>query len=215
MLGALLGVTVGAAVGVSVACTWNKCSTGKNKMELDNSGDRPVLVGDAETLLQEEQFKRNIQFVGEESFSKLANSKIVIVGLGGTGSHAAHLLARSGVGFIRMVDFDQVSLSSLNRHAVATRADVGKSKVEVMKEHLMKTVPACVCECVQDIFTKDNGRRMFLCSNPTVEGSTEDFRPDFVVDCIDNVETKAFLLALCHIENIPVITSCGAGKFNQ
>lgn len=69
---------------------------------------RGVLVGDEEQILQEEQFKRNIQFLGEENFAKLKNSRIVIVGLGGTGSHAAHLLARSGVEALRLIDFDQV-----------------------------------------------------------------------------------------------------------
>ena len=52
-----------------------------------------------------------------------------MVGLGGIGSHCAHMLARSGIGKLRFVDFDQVTLSSLNRHAIATRADVGISKV--------------------------------------------------------------------------------------
>ena len=185
-----------------------KIGTNKN---INKEVERSVVVGESEDTLAEEQFKRNIQFLGEESFAKLANSKIVIVGLGGTGSHAAHLLARSGAGFIRMIDFDQVSLSSLNRHAVATRADVGKPKVDVMRDHLLKTVPACICECVRDIFSLDNGRRLLFSSNPTDLNSDLDFKPDFVVDCIDNVETKAFLLSLCHQENIPVITSCGAG----
>lgn len=52
----------------------------------------------------------------------------VVAPVQGVGSHAAHLLLRSGVGRLRLIDFDQVSLSSLNRHAVATRADVGMPK---------------------------------------------------------------------------------------
>jgi tRNA A37 threonylcarbamoyladenosine dehydratase len=53
--------------------------------------------------------------------------------LEGVGSHAAHLLLRSGVGKLRLIDFDQVSLSSLNRHALATRADVGMPKATCLK----------------------------------------------------------------------------------
>ncbi len=56
----------------------------------------------------------------------------------GVGSHAAHLLLRSGVGRLRLIDFDQVSLSSLNRHALATRADVGLPKATCLK-----VTPAC------------------------------------------------------------------------
>ena len=53
--------------------------------------------------------------------------------LQGVGSHAAHMLLRSGVRKLRLVDFDQVSLSSLNRHALATRADVGMPKATCLK----------------------------------------------------------------------------------
>ena len=102
----------------------------------------------------------------------------------------------------------------MNRHAVATREDVGKSKVEVMKEHLLKTVPALECECVRDILTQDNGRRLILSTDPNDLECLTESKPDFVVDCIDNVETKAFLLSLCKAENIPVITSCGAGTLS-
>lgn len=67
-------------------------------------------------------------FFGDEGFAKLQGSFVVVVGLGGVGSHAANMLVRSGVGAIRLIDFDQVTLSSLNRHAVATLADVGRPK---------------------------------------------------------------------------------------
>lgn len=53
--------------------------------------------------------------------------------LQGVGSHAAHLLLRSGVRKLRLIDFDQVSLSSLNRHALATRADVGMPKATCLR----------------------------------------------------------------------------------
>jgi hypothetical protein len=57
------------------------------------------------------------------------------------GSHAAQMLARSGVAKLRLIDFDQVSLSSLNRHAVATRADVGLPKALVLKRRLLEVAP--------------------------------------------------------------------------
>ncbi len=60
----------------------------------------------------------------------------------GVGSHAAHLLLRSGVGRLRLIDFDQVSLSSLNRHAVATRADVGMPKATCLQvQHFRMHLP--------------------------------------------------------------------------
>lgn len=59
----------------------------------------------------------------------------------GVGSHAAHLLLRSGVGRLRLVDFDQVTLSSLNRHAVAVRADVGIPKATCLQQHFKHIMP--------------------------------------------------------------------------
>jgi hypothetical protein len=59
----------------------------------------------------------------------------------GVGSHAAHMLLRSGVGRLRLVDFDQVTLSSLNRHAVAVRADVGTSKAACLQRHFAEILP--------------------------------------------------------------------------
>jgi len=59
----------------------------------------------------------------------------------GVGSHAAHMLLRSGVGRLRLIDFDQVSLSSLNRHATATRQDVGLPKATCLQ------VPPCCARC--------------------------------------------------------------------
>lgn len=61
--------------------------------------------------------------------------------LQGVGSHAAHLLLRSGVGKLRLVDFDQVTLSSLNRHAVAVRADVGIPKATCLQQHFKQILP--------------------------------------------------------------------------
>lgn len=59
----------------------------------------------------------------------------------GVGSHAAHLLLRSGVGKLRLIDFDQVTVSSLNRHAVATREDVGIPKATCLERHFRNILP--------------------------------------------------------------------------
>ena len=72
---------------------------------------------------------------------RITNSSVLIVGLGGVGSHTAHMLARAGVKYLRLVDFDQVTLSSLNRHAVATLSDVGKPKATVLCNYLRQICP--------------------------------------------------------------------------
>ncbi|KAL2521899.1 NAD(P)-binding Rossmann-fold superfamily protein [Forsythia ovata] len=94
-----------------------------------------------------EQLTRNIQFFGLEHQKKVTSSYVVIIGLGGVGSHAASMLLRSGVGRLLLVDFDQVSVSSLNRHAVATRDDVGTPKALCLKKHFSINFPRVSCRC--------------------------------------------------------------------
>lgn len=109
------------------------------------------------------------------------------------------MLVRSGVQRIRAIDFDQVTLSSLNRHAVATRSDVGTSKVKALKKHLSRIVPQAKVETCTEMYTAKAAERL-LGGNP-----------DYVLDCIDNIDTKVHLLHYCHTNNIPCISSMGAG----
>src|SRR5271163_5360934 len=93
----------------------------------------------AELIL--EQLARNRVFLTDEGLKKLRSAFVIVVGCGGVGSHCTAALARSGVSYIRLVDFDQVTLSSLNRHAVATLADVGTPKVHCLRRHLQQITP--------------------------------------------------------------------------
>lgn len=77
---------------------------------------------------------------------------VIVVGLGGVGSHTANMLVRSGIRKIRLIDFDQVTLSSLNRHAVANLEDVGISKVEALERHFKKIAPWCEVEALPEMF---------------------------------------------------------------
>lgn len=75
------------------------------------------------------------------SVPKNSNWLLFLLHVQGVGSHAAHLMLRSGVGRLRLVDFDQVTLSSLNRHAVATREDVGIPKATCLQKHFKQIMP--------------------------------------------------------------------------
>ncbi|EGD73731.1 mitochondrion protein [Salpingoeca rosetta] len=146
-----------------------------------------------------EQFSRNRMFFGDENQQKLEQSFIVVVGLGGVGSHAAHMLARAGVGRLRLVDFDNVTLSSLNRHAVATRDDVGRPKVVACAEHFADIVPTCEVDPRVEMFTAD------------VADELLSGRPCFVVDAIDDVNTKVDLLLACSRLGLTVLSALSAG----
>lgn len=167
---------------------------------------------------------------------RITNSIVLIVGLGGVGSHTAHMLARSGVQYLRLVDFDQVTLSSLNRHAVATLKDVGLPKATVLCQHLREICPdesKLILDPIIKMYTGDKEK----------DGGMLDPPPgkqwDCVIDAIDDgkcrvyavrrclvrycsvsyfhratsctVPTKANLIAYCAKRNIRVISCMGAG----
>ncbi|CAN4095128.1 unnamed protein product [Withania somnifera] len=107
--------------------------------------------------------------------------------------------SRSGVGRLLLVDFDQVSVSSLNRHAVATREDVGTSKALCLKKHFQSIFPECHIDA--KVILYDSSSEEDILSG----------QPDFVLDCIDNIDTKVALLAACVRRGLKVLSATGAG----
>lgn len=153
-----------------------------------------------------EQLTRTSSFLTPSSLVHLRSSFITIVGLGGVGSHCVSALARSGVSKIRLIDFDQVTLSSLNRHAVATLADVGTPKVSCVRKRLEAVVPWVAWECLNEVWKEDEAERLL---GPW-KGDKEK-KVDYVVDAIDNIDSKIALLKYCHRTGIKVVSSMGAG----
>ncbi|AJS33202.1 hypothetical protein H782_YJM1190K00194 [Saccharomyces cerevisiae YJM1190] len=147
-----------------------------------------------------QSLKNNVEFLGEDTIEKLSNQYVVVVGAGGVGSWVVNSLVRSGCRKITVVDFDQVSLSSLNRHSCAILNDVGTPKVECLRRHMREIAPWCEIDPINELWTLQNGERLTL-GNGT---------PDFIVDCIDNIDTKVDLLEFAYNHGIKVISSMGA-----
>ncbi|KAH8762108.1 hypothetical protein F5883DRAFT_561784 [Diaporthe sp. PMI_573] len=166
---------------------------------------RRAQAGDFDDELVLEQLARNRVFLTPEGLDKLRNSFVVVVGCGGVGSHATAAFARSGVSKLRLIDFDQVTLSSLNRHAVATLADVGLPKVQCLQRRLRAIAPWVKFDLRLEKFDGGSAERLLA---PWAEGGK---KPDFVVDAIDNIDTKVALLKYCHDHKIEVISAMGAG----
>ena len=150
-----------------------------------------------------EQLARNRVFLGDQGLQNLRSAFVIIVGCGGVGSHAAAALARSGVGKLRIIDFDQVSLSSLNRHALATLADVGTPKVSCIRRRIQQIAPWVEFDCRNELFS-DEAADDQLCP-------WDGMSPSHVIDAIDNIDTKVDLLKYCHDKSLPVVSSMGAG----
>ena len=97
------------------------------------------------------------------------------------------------------MDFDNVTVSSINRHAFALRKDVGKTKVDILKDYLLQINPQLDLDLRQTLLSKDNLKEL-LSGNPSM-----------VIDCIDDITTKCDLIAYCYHNKIPIISSGGAG----
>ena len=104
-----------------------------------------------------EQLARNYAFFGEEAMSRVRGARVVVVGCGGVGSYAALMLARSGVSQLRLVDFDYVTLSSLNRHATAVLADVGTPKVGCVERTIRQIAKWVEVDARVEIWRRDAG----------------------------------------------------------
>ncbi|KAL1882032.1 hypothetical protein VTK73DRAFT_2746 [Phialemonium thermophilum] len=169
---------------------------------------RRAQAGDFDEELILEQLARNRAFLTPTGLDRLRGAFVIVVGCGGVGSHCAAALARSGVGRLRLVDFDQVTLSSLNRHSVATLADVGLPKVQCLHRRLVAVTPWVAFDLRLEKFDADSAPRLL---GPWEGGDLQKSRPDFVVDAIDNIDTKVQLLKFCHDHKLPVISSMGAG----
>lgn len=149
------------------------------------------------------RFHRTALLLGDEGLTKLHNSHVAIFGLGGVGSFAAESLARSGVGQLTIVDFDQVNPTNINRQNIALTNTVGRPKAEVMAERIALINSECQVIVLQEFFSEDNSKQIL--------------KPDFsaVVDAIDSFNPKIRLLLDCLKLNIPVFSAMGAaGKID-
>ena len=146
------------------------------------------------------QFSRTQLLLGEEAMDKLKKSRVAIFGVGGVGGYVCEALARSGVGTFDLIDDDKVCLTNLNRQIIATRKTVGKYKVGVMKERILDINPDAKVNIHQCFFLPENAD----------EFSFNEY--DYVVDAVDTVTAKIEIIMQAKKQEVPVISSMGAGN---
>lgn len=138
--------------------------------------------------------------IGKEGSEKLKKANIAIVGVGGVGGYVCHMLARSGIENLTIVDFDIVSPSNCNRQVVADSQTIGQSKVDVMKSQLEKINPQIKVVVWKEKICPENFEKILL----------KDF--DYVIDCIDDVKNKVDMIVFCKKHNIKILSAMGAGN---
>lgn len=147
-----------------------------------------------------EQFSRIEMQIGEKAFNKLQSSRVAIFGIGGVGGYVMEALVRSGIGELDIIDNDKVSISNLNRQIIATHSSIGQDKVEVGYDRCLDINPNIKLHKYNTFFNSDTSNLF-------------DFKNyDYVVDAIDTVTGKIELVERCYYNDIPIISSMGAGN---
>ncbi len=137
--------------------------------------------------------------IGEETVVKLSKAKVVVVGTGGVGGYAVETLARSGIGNLVIIDADNVADSNINRQLIALHSTVGESKVALFAQRCRDINPDINITAIKEFVTPDNVAELI---------GTD---VDYVIDAIDTVAPKMAVILHCFHNNIPIISSMGAG----
>lgn len=144
--------------------------------------DRLWLAGSRWRLLQAQggahaelpaMFDRNVRAFGPAIQSILGDLVIAVTGAGGTGSAVAEQLVRLGVRKLILVDADHLSASNVTRVYGSTPADIGRPKVEVLRDHLLAIAPDLGCETITGMATL-RGVAEALTAADIIFGCTDD-----------------------------------------
>lgn len=150
--------------------------------------------------MSQEWKSRTTLLLGEDRMNYLSGCHVLVVGLGGVGAYAAEQLCRAGIGKMTIVDADTVNESNLNRQLPALRSTIGRPKVEVVAQRLLDINPELELT-VHNEFIRDERTEAIL----------DEANYQFVVDAIDSLSPKVFLLYHALRRQIPVVSSMGAG----
>ena len=149
-------------------------------------------------------YTRTELLVKAEGIKKLQEAHVLVVGLGGVGGYAVEQLCRAGIGNLTIVDGDTVSQTNINRQLIATVDTVGLSKAEVFQRRLSSINPNSNITVI-DEFIRDDRMIVIL----------KDKHYDYVVDAIDTLSPKVFLIYHCMQLGLPLVSSMGsAGKLD-
>ena len=144
--------------------------------------------------------QRTELLLGKERMEHLRNSHVLVVGLGGVGAYAAEMICRAGVGKMTIVDADTVQPSNINRQLPALHSVIGRPKAEVLAERF-KDINPDLDLTVLPVYLKDEAIPELL----------DSAKFDFIVDAIDTVAPKCYLIYNALKRGLKIVSSMGAG----
>lgn len=147
--------------------------------------------------IREGAFDRSAELLGEAAMGRLADMRILIVGVGGVGGWCAEALVRTGARRLTLMDDDVVATSNLNRQCPATVPELGLPKVDAMQRRLAAINPGAEVVALRERYLPD-------CETVPLSGF------DIVVDAIDSVDCKASLILDSFQAGVGIVSSMGA-----
>lgn len=146
------------------------------------------------------EFSRTELLIGEKGLKRLKKAAVMVLGVGGVGSHCIEALARSGVGKLILVDNDTVSKTNINRQSIAYHSTIGEYKTRLMKDRIYDINPSADVVTYEMFVLPENLQEIF-----------KD-RVDYIVDAIDTVTAKLALAEYAKEHKIPIISCMGTGN---
>ena len=144
-------------------------------------------------------FSRTTALLGEKSMTQLQSKRVILFGVGGVGSWCAEALVRTGLTHLTIVDDDVVQVSNLNRQLPATRATIGRPKVEVLRERLLSINPEAEIIAIQERYTAETSFNFQLSTF------------NYIIDAIDSVNDKTdLILRASRVRTLKIYSSMGA-----
>lgn len=150
--------------------------------------------------LMENWKQRTELLLGEDKMTRLRNAHVLVVGLGGVGAYAAEMICRAGVGRMTIVDADTVQPTNLNRQLPALHSTLGMTKASVLEARFKDINPDLELK-VLPVFLKDENIPELLDADTY----------DFIVDAIDTLSPKCYLIYHALQRRIKIVSSMGAG----
>ena len=138
------------------------------------------------------RYERNIPALTEAECEILRGKRVLVVGCGGLGGHLIEMLARIGIGSLRVVDGDVFEPTNLNRQLLSEVPLLGVSKAKAAAAKISRVNPEVCVEAVDSFLTEANVRRLLLFC-------------DVVLDGLDNIESRRILAKECAEAGIPYI----------
>ena len=146
----------------------------------------------------EDRLSRMRLMVGEKGLKILKKSHVCVVGCGAVGGYVLEALARGGIGHLSLIDFDEVSVSNINRQILALHSTLGQKKVDVAKARIKDIAPDIKADTYEMLINQKTVHEIFK------------IKPDFVVDAIDSLNPKVCLIETLVQNKIPFVSCMGA-----